>query len=215
MYKVDLHTHSVASSDGGISLYQYQYILEEQILDVLAITDHGTTDFALNAQQVLGSSRVIAGQEIMTSAGEIIGLFLKATISDGLSPEATIDNIKAQNGLVYIPHPFETIRHGLHPEILESLVNSVDIIEVCNGRAFLQNRGQQSVVWARLNHKPGAAGSDAHSLKGVGRTYNNLSDKPNQSNLAELLRRGTIITKRPLASALLAPKFNRIKKKII
>src|SRR5580765_8441960 len=96
MFRVDLHTHSVASPDGGISADQYAHALSTGLLDVIAITDHNQIDFALN--------------------------------------------LKDQGGLVYIPHPFETVRKGLHPATLEELIDYVDVVEICNGRVLLQNR---------------------------------------------------------------------------
>jgi predicted metal-dependent phosphoesterase TrpH len=213
MFKVDLHTHSIASPDGGITAKQYHRVIESGVLDCVAITDHNSVDFALQMQRALGE-RVIVGEEIMTSEGEIIGLFLQQTIPAGLSPEETMNLIKQQGGLVYIPHPFETIRKGLHPAILEELQGLMDIIEICNGRAFAQNRSEQAVVWARLNGVIGVASSDAHGLKGLGRTYTQTNGMPNRENLLEQLKAGTPITSRPGLRSLLYPKYHRLRKKV-
>jgi predicted metal-dependent phosphoesterase TrpH len=213
MFNVDLHTHSVASPDGGISAAQYKRVLEKGILDCVAITDHNTIDFATRLQTSLGD-RIIVGEEIMTNAGEIIGLFLTQAVQPGLTPLETVQLIKAQGGLVYIPHPFETIRKGLHPAVLEDIVDFIDIIEICNGRAFVQNRSSQTVVWTKLNHKLGAASSDAHGLAGIGRTYTRLSALPTRDTLLELLSTGTPITRRASLRALLYPKYHRFKRKV-
>ena len=213
MFKVDLHTHSVASPDGGISLEQYRQLLDTGKLDRIAITDHNTAEFALHAQAVLGD-RIIVGEEIMTSRGEIIGLYLTETVPGGLTPEETIEKIKAQGGIVYVPHPFETIRSGLPPHILESIATSIDIIEICNGRAFLQNRSSQTVVWARLNNVTGAASSDAHGIAGAGKTYSSLTELPTKETLVTLLQRATHHTGRPSPRALLYPKYHRLRKRV-
>ena len=213
MFKVDLHTHSVASPDGGISLEQYRQLLDTGKLDRIAITDHNTAEFALHAQAVLGD-RIIVGEEIMTSRGEIIGLYLTETVPGGLTPEETIEKIKAQGGIVYVPHPFETIRSGLPPHILESIATSIDIIEICNGRAFLQNRSSQTVVWARLNNVTGAASSDAHGIAGAGKTYSSLTELPTTETLVTLLQRATHHTGRPSPRALLYPKYHRLRKRV-
>lgn len=213
MFKVDLHTHSIASPDGGISAEQYKHILSTGTLDTVAVTDHNTAEFALQLQQQLGD-KIIVGEEIMTSHGEIIGLYITETIPGGLSPQETIERIKSQGGLVYIPHPFETIRSGLAPHTLEEIASDIDIIEICNGRAFLQNRSSQTVVWARLNHVIGAASSDAHGSRGVGKTYSSLAEMPTRETLRQLLERATHHTGRPGARALLYPKYHRLRKKI-
>lgn len=213
MFKVDLHTHSAASPDGGISLRQYRTALETGLLDCIAITDHNRIDFATQAYEALGE-RIIIGEEIMTRLGEIIGLFLNDPIQPGMSPEDTIEAIKSQAGLVYIPHPFETIRKGLHPATLEIIQKDIDILEGCNGRAFLQNKSSQALVWAKLNDIAAAASSDAHGLRGLGRTYTVMSDIPNRDNLVALLRSGTMHTRRPKVRSLLYPKYHKIRKNI-
>lgn len=213
MFRVDLHTHSTASPDGGITLKQYRRILEAGILDCIAITDHSRIDFATQAKAVLGD-RIIVGEEIMTNLGEIVGLFLDKPIKSGMSPEDTIAAIREQNGIVYIPHPFESIRKGLHPATLELIQNDIDILEVCNGRAFLQNRSQQALVWAKLNKVAAAASSDAHGMVGLGRTFTTLAQVPTRDTITTLLKTGTLQTKRPKVRGLLYPKYNKVRKTI-
>jgi predicted metal-dependent phosphoesterase TrpH len=213
MFKVDLHTHSSASPDGGITVKQYCRAIESGVLDCIAITDHNRIDMAVEMHRQLGE-RIIVGEEIMTDAGEVIGLYLEEPVEPGLSPMETVLRIKAQNGLVYIPHPFETVRSGLHPEVLEDIQDEVDIIEVCNGRAFAQNRSEQAVVWSRLNDVPGAASSDAHGVRGLGRTYTRMDRMPDRGSLIGLLASATAVTGRPTVRSLLYPKYNRLRKRL-
>ena len=213
MYKVDLHTHSEASPDGGITLDQYATALSTGKLDILAITDHNRIDFATRVQKKLGD-RIIVGEEIMTTMGEIVGLYLKEVVRPGLSPLETVKQIKDQEGLVYIPHPFEDIRKGLHPSVLEELIDYLDIMEVCNGRAFLQNRSAQAVIWSKLNRIVGAASSDAHGVRGLGKTYTSVKQLPGQFDLVKVLASGVPVTERPNLRSLLYPKYHRIRRKI-
>lgn len=213
MYKIDLHTHSTASRDGGISLSQYEALLSKGTLDCVAVTDHNKIENALALQRKLGDI-VIVGEEIMSTAGEIIGLYLIERIKPGLSPLETVKTIKDQGGLVYIPHAFETLRKGLGSGVLEELIEFIDIVEVCNGRSILQNRHSQAVVWAKLNRISGAASSDAHGLQAIGNTYTQLMECPNRGNLAELLSTGVPHIQRPSMRSLLYPKYHRLRKKI-
>lgn len=213
MFKVDLHTHSVASPDGGISADQYAHLLSTGVLDVVAVTDHNRIDFALKLQGELGD-RVIVGEEIMTTGGEIIGLFLTEMVQPGLSPLETVRCIKDQGGLVYIPHPFETMRKGLASETLEELQDHLDIIEIVNGRAFMQNRQTKSALFAKLHRVAGAASSDAHGVRGVGKTYTATKDIPTPATLLSLIAQGTCFTGRPSARALLYPRYHRLRKKL-
>lgn len=212
-YKIDLHTHSITSHDGGLGVAHYKKALDDGLLDYIAITDHNRIDYALLMQQELGE-RIIVGEEIMTQKGEIIGLYLKEPIRPELSLAETVARIKEQDGLVYIPHPFETVRKGLHPADLEDIEELVDIIEVCNGRVFAQNRSAQAVVWAKLNHTAGAASSDAHGFRGLGKTYTRVSQPPTRENLVKLVKIGTSITDRPGLRALLYPKYHRLRKRL-
>lgn len=213
MFKVDLHTHSSASPDGGISFDQYQKALATGLLDVIAVTDHNSIEAALALRERLGE-QIIVGEEIMTSHGEIVGLYLQERVAAGLSPHDTVKAIKDQGGIVYIPHPFETVRKGMGPQTLETIADFIDIVEVCNGRAFLQNRSAQAVVWARLNAKDSAASSDAHGYKGLGKTYSDLPEIPTRDNLLQLLDRSVLRTGHPSLQALLYPKYHRVRKRI-
>lgn len=213
MFKVDLHTHSEASPDGGITAQQYAHALSSGMLDMIAITDHNSVSYAQDVQSQLGD-KVIVGEEIMTADGEIVGLYLKEVIEPGLSAQETCRRIKAQHGLVYIPHPFETVRKGLHPAKLEEIQKLVDIIEVCNGRAIRQNHGSKAVVWSKLNRVPGAASSDAHGIRGLGRTFTRCKQLPTKSTLVDQIGAATLITERPTVRALLYPKYHRARRKL-
>src|ERR1039457_5438980 len=104
MFKVDLHTHSPASPDGGISADQYIEAISTGVLDCVAITDHNRINFAKKLNHSVGD-KIIIGEEIMTSGGEIIGLYRNEQVPANLTPIDTIRIIKDQGGLVYIPHP--------------------------------------------------------------------------------------------------------------
>lgn len=212
-YRIDLHTHSTASPDGGITAEQYRQILGEGTLDCMAITDHNTIDLALQLHQELGE-KIIVGEEIDTKQGEIIGLFLRETIPGGLDLAEAIQRIRAQGGIVYLPHPFETVRKGVSKTSLENLINHIDIVEVYNGRAVAQNKGPEAAVWARLHHKPGAASSDAHGLKGTGTAYTIISDLPTPGTLIDLVNKGHCSMERPPIHSLFYPKWHRLRSRL-
>lgn len=213
MLKVDLHTHSSASVDGGIRAEQYQQLLTDGRLDALAITDHNRIDMAVTLRKSLGN-RIIVGEEITTTGGEIIGLFLHKPVQPNLSPLKTVQAIKGQGGIVYIPHPFETVRRGLSRQTLEEIAEYIDIVEVYNGRAVFQNRGPEAVAWARLYQLLPAASSDAHGIKGIGSAYTLVNTVPTRDSFMRLFRTGRLITTRPPLFSLLSPKFNRVRNRL-
>jgi predicted metal-dependent phosphoesterase TrpH len=210
MYKVDLHTHSVASPDGALAPKHYRRVLEQGRLDCIAVTDHNTIALALKLHAELGD-RIIVGEEITTTEGEIIGLYLSEAIPAKLSAAETVRRIRKQGGLVYIPHPFETVRKGISVETLQSIAKEVDIIEVHNGRAVFQNRSPQAVAWAGEHTVPGAASSDAHGISGWVRTYTMLGTMPTRQNLTKLLTTASYQRGFPGVRGMLYPKFNRLR----
>lgn len=210
-FRIDLHTHSIASPDGGLRLQDYKDALEAGQLDYIAITDHDRIDFALEAQQQLGE-RIIVGEEISTTDGEVIGLFLKEQVPPGLGLAETVTQIQAQGGLVYVPHPFETVRSGVSAEGLATIADAVAIIETYNGRAIFQDKGADAQRWAQTHDKATAASSDAHGRFGWRKTYSIVSQEPTAANLVELLRLARYATKR-VGLGILYPKLNRIRNK--
>lgn len=211
MVKVDFHTHSVRSRDGAITAEQYTELIENGTLDYIAVTDHNHVSFARELHARLGD-RIIIAEEVNALEGEIIGLFLTEKVPRDLSAKVTIKHIKDQGGLVYIPHPFETIRRGLPAEVLLSVIDDVDIIEVFNGRAFFQNKGAEAMKIARLHNKATAASSDAHGIKGMGTVYTSIASPPTAKNLVSQLQTAKLSTVRPPLKTLLYPKINRLRK---
>ena len=109
MIKADLHVHTCYSVDCNTPL---QRIVDRCLkigINCLAVADHNTISGALKLKE-MAPFKVISAEEIMTSMGELIGLFLTEEVPKGLSPEETIARIKSQGGLVGIPHPY-----GRHP----------------------------------------------------------------------------------------------------
>jgi hypothetical protein len=213
MLKIDLHTHSDASPDGGITIEQYIRAIDHQLLDFIAVTDHNTISRAQELQKALGK-KIIVGEEIMTAQGELIGLFLEKAIKPGKSALETAHEIREQGGIVYLPHPFETVRKGISELTLEEIAKYVQIVEVYNGRAFAQNRGPQATTWARLNGRACAASSDAHGSKGLGTAYTVIKEEPTAKNLSSLILHGHCRMERPPLRTLLYPQLNRLRKAV-
>lgn len=214
MYRIDLHTHSTASPDGGLNQDHYDRAFNRGLLNCVAVTDHNRIDKAVALRQALGESRIIVGEEISTTAGEIIGLFLEKPVLAGLTPLSTAQAIKEQGGLVYIPHPFETVRSGLTSAALDDIAELVDIVEVHNGRAWLQNRGPRAAAWAKLHRKLRAASSDAHGPRGLGSGITVVAEIPTRDNLMKLLGKAQLLTKPPHWRSLFYPKLHRLSRKL-
>ncbi len=113
---VDLHMHTDWSHDCSIPVTDLLDHAEEIGLGGIAITDHNAFGGALEAVELARGRElvVIPGEEVKTDGqGEVIGLFLEEEIPRGMSFGDTIEAIREQGGLVYLPHPFD--RHARHP----------------------------------------------------------------------------------------------------
>jgi len=179
----DLHTHSSASFDSLASPRSLVRAAARQGLTHLAITDHDRVDGAQEARRIAATDApavtVIVGEEIRTTAGDLIGLFLDRPVAPGLSPEAAIAEIRAQGGLVGIPHPFDRFRGSLlRGGGLDRLLTSVDWIEAHNARVAMGNGNVRAAELAAIRGIPGIAVSDAHSSLEVGVAYTALDGDP-------------------------------------
>ena len=100
--------------------------------------------------------------------GEVIGLFLKEEIPRGMSFAETTEAIRAQGGLVYVPHPFDRLHAIPDPATLHRSLAEIDIFEVYNARLLFEAYNDEAVRFARKYNLTAGAGSDAHVLQGVG-----------------------------------------------
>ncbi|HSA83333.1 MAG TPA: PHP domain-containing protein [Patescibacteria group bacterium] len=210
MIKIDLHTHSIISSDGGIGESGYERLLQDKFLDCIAITDHNRIDFAEKMHKKLGD-KIIIGEEITTTEGEMIGLFLKEVVPSGLSAIETANVIKKQGGLVSIPHPFETLRQGIQLPVLEQIIEKIDIVEVFNGRGKWRGKSDDAFIFAKKYHLAQAASSDAHGYHGAGKTYTQIHSLPSVSTLKKRLLNGSLVKEYAPLWTFLYPSWNRMK----
>jgi predicted metal-dependent phosphoesterase TrpH len=157
-------------------------------LDRVAVTDHHTLDGAFRARD-LDPERVIVGEEITARDGtDVIGLYLTKRIGRRLPLEGVIDEIRAQNGVVYLPHPFAYLR-GARLRF-ERAVPLVDIVEVWNSRAFYAPWNQRALEEVRARGIPAAGGSDAHFSRELGRASTVLPAFVDAETLKRVAPRG-------------------------
>jgi predicted metal-dependent phosphoesterase TrpH len=168
--KLDLHLHTRASFD---CLSQPEAVLQRALecgLDMICVTDHNEIGAAQNLHRA-NPERVIVGEEVKTAEGvDIIGLFLSERIPRGTPARQTCERIRAQGGIVYVPHPFAGGKGG-GGRILAQLADLIDAVEGFNARIHDAALNERAVAWARSHGLPLGAGSDAHTLREVGRAW--------------------------------------------
>ena len=190
--KADLHIHTKYSLDCNTSLEQIISRCEEIGINCIAIADHGTVEGALKIQDI-APFPVIVAEEILTHHGEIMGMFLKEGISSGLSAEETISSIRAQGGLVCIPHPFSVFRaSALDTNMLEEMIEQIDIIEVFNARSLLHRSSAKAQIFAQKYGIPGSAGSDAHTPCEIGNGYVEMPEFNGRDDFLDALAEGKV-----------------------
>jgi predicted metal-dependent phosphoesterase TrpH len=167
----DLHLHTSWSHDCQIDVEELLDYAEEQGLGAIAVTDHNVFGGALEAAELARERDlvVIPGEEIKTDTqGEVIGLFLHEEIPRGMSFAETIAAIRAQDGVVYLPHPFDRIHTCPDPATVHRHLADLDVLEVHNARLLFEAYNDEALRFARKYGLTMGAGSDAHVLQGVG-----------------------------------------------
>jgi predicted metal-dependent phosphoesterase TrpH/glycosyltransferase involved in cell wall biosynthesis len=167
----DLHLHTSWSHDCSIDVDDLLDHAEAQGLGAIAVTDHNVFGGALQAAERARGRRliVIPGEEVKTAEqGEVIGLFLREEIPRGMSFGETVAAIRAQGGLVYLPHPFDRMHAIPDPATLHRHLAEIDVLEVYNARLLFEAYNEEALRFARKYNLTPGAGSDAHVLAGVG-----------------------------------------------
>ena len=109
---VDLHMHTDHSSDCATPVEVLLASARDAGLGAIAITDHNEISGAHDARAKAAEFgvKVIVAEEVKTAdQGEVIGLFIEEKIPRGMTLAETIAAIRAQGGLVYVPHPFDRL----------------------------------------------------------------------------------------------------------
>jgi predicted metal-dependent phosphoesterase TrpH len=195
---VDLHMHTDHSPDCATPVEVLLASARTQGLGAIAVTDHNEISGALeaSAQAEDAGVKVIVGEEIKTAGqGEVIGLFLKEKIPRGLSLRETVAEIRHQDALVYVPHPFDRIHSVPDYEHLLPILEEVDAIEVFNPRVAIGAFNEEAVRFAAKYRIVAGAGSDSHVAQGLGSVRIRMHDFEGPQEFLESLRDADILTR--------------------
>lgn len=212
--RMDLHVHTWASFD---SLSDPELVLDHALrrgLGRIAITDHDRLWAAKSITERF-PSLVIAGEEVATAEGiDVIGLYLTEEIPRGTPAREAITKVRDQGGIPYLPHPFAAGKGGggrLAPE----LGRLCDVIEVFNGRLHARKPQAEAARLCERLGKLRGAGSDAHTLREVGRSWVEVPAHPNEPEaFAQALSTGTVSGRASSHLVHLASTWAKVRKKI-
>lgn len=193
MIKVDFHVHGLASQD-SLSKGENLIARARQIgLGRLILTDHNTIAGAVELQKVYPDF-VIVGEEILTTKGEILAVFVKEEIPNGLEPLEAFKRLRDQDAFISLSHPYAPLRHGWTEAEMEEYLPFLDAIEIANGRN-LPDMNRSAVQFAKTHGLCGTAGSDAHGVSELGAMCLSLPEFRSAEELRTAVRSAEVVGK--------------------
>jgi len=183
-------------------------------LGAIAVTDHNEVSGAHEARERSEEYgvKVIVAEEVKTAdQGEVIGLFIEDKIARGMTLRETIDAIRAQGGVVYVPHPFDRMHSVPDYEHLLGVVEDVDALEVFNPRVAFSAFNEEAERFAQKYRIVAGAGSDSHVAAGLGSVKIRMRDFDGPEEFLESLRDADIVRRRTSLLYVQALKFIQTK----
>jgi hypothetical protein len=187
MLRVELHSHTVYSSDGHMRFETMSRMARRRGLDVIAITDHDTMEGAeefqrLNTRASAGLHIIVGEERTLADMSHVIGLFLREPLqSDDF--ESVVKEIWEQGGVCVFPHPLRG-KDGTFRLPRPPLQGGAACFEVFNPKcSYDENRAAQQLLargWTAVG------GSDAHYESDLAEAINVV---PFQNNVEQSVRR--------------------------
>jgi predicted metal-dependent phosphoesterase TrpH len=187
MLRVEFHCHTSLSKDCLVPPARLVQCAIRKGIDRLIITDHNTISGALAARQQ-DPVRVIIGEEIMTTQGELLAAFVRSEIPPGLTPAETIARLKYQGAFISVSHPFDAHRKGAwrEPDLL-AILPFIDAIEIYNSRCMQPRHNAMAQDFAARHALAGTVGSDAHTCWELGRSTQLLPEFDTADDLRRVI----------------------------
>lgn len=160
---------------------------ERKGLNVLCVTDHNSLRGALKAKEIASEVEVVLGEEIVTSGGEVLGLFLQEAVLAGLPPQETIDRIHAQGGVAVAPHPFSTRCRSLGTAVSGLDLDGIEVLNSMHIDGYSNAFAKHAFSGADVAK---VGGSDAHHHAMVGNAYTTF-DGTTGEELRQAIVKGT------------------------
>jgi predicted metal-dependent phosphoesterase TrpH len=172
--RYDLHSHTYYSPCSNLKPEILLKVAKKRGMNGIAVTDHDAIKGALKVKKLNKDKdfEVIIGEEVKTNYGDVLIYYLHEEIK---SREffSVVDEVKAQNGLIAIPHPFRT---SINPTLkfrypIEKIKNKIGAIECFNARMIFSGDNKKAQKLAKKLNIAGIGGSDTHFKFDVGRAY--------------------------------------------
>lgn len=201
---IDFHVHSKYSFDCFLEPVTIIDRMRSCGIDGFAVTDHDTIAGYREFKKLAPDLYIICGEEISTRQGDIVGLFLKEEIKPCQDAFKVIQQIKKQDGLVMLAHPYKW-PHVLRGDVF---LKSIDCLEVFNARNNIPFPYLENMLAKKAVERLGlayVAGSDTHEGFEIGRAvtvFDFLPDSANNEKIkAAILNRKVEIVGREVSFA--------------
>jgi predicted metal-dependent phosphoesterase TrpH len=167
-WRVELHAHTHYSKDCLLKPGKIIETCRAKHIDKLVVTDHNAVEGALELER-LAPELIVVGEEIMTTAGELLAFFVREWVPPGLAPAEAIGRLREQGAFISVSHPYDRLRHGAweEPALLE-IIDAVDALEVFNARCIFKGDNAAALALAQRCNKLQTVGSDSHTAREMG-----------------------------------------------
>ena len=183
--KIDLHVHTVMSTDAHTRREDLPAIIKHRGLDGVAVTEHNKFD------PPKLDALILPGVEISSRDGHIIALGIQEMIQPRLSEDETIRLIHEQKGVAIIAHPYDPVSVCVK---ISRLKTRPDAVETVNSDAlsfYISNwLARRDAVAFNL---PQVGGSDSHIPQTIGDAYTIVDASSGTVNdVIEAIRAGKV-----------------------
>jgi len=190
---VELHSHSERSHDGRDPVEMLLEQAQAVGLDALAVTDHDDIEASLRAADLAADYDLVGipGMEVTSADGHVLAIGVESAVPPGLPFAETLSEIRDRGGIAVVPHPFQSSRSGVAPNVSREELASADAIEVYNSRLLTGLANRKAEKFARINALPMTAGSDAHIAEMVGQAVTRVgADERSVEGILDAIRAG-------------------------
>jgi anti-anti-sigma factor len=196
--RADLHIHTTFSDGVATPEDVLNHYAMRADFNAIAITDHDTLDGALHAAHharrypdLYGHLEIIVGEEVSSTDGHVLGLFLREWVPPGMDAEKTVKAIHDQGGIAVAPHPYTRCFRWTGLVGVGDLIRRVpfDAVETRNSNftEVLANGKADR----RSGDKARVGGSDGHFLSALGRCFTEFPGSSAEDLRKAILERKT------------------------
>jgi len=190
--KTLIHIHTDFSYDSNITAAQLADFCEQERFGCVAVTDHDSIEGARRLASMTDVN-VIIGEEVTTSQGHLIGLFLTEWIRPGMSALDTAKAIRAQGGLVLLPHPFVRAFGCGIGEAVWKMSEWIDAVEVNNAQNLSRRADRLAREFAETYDLPQYVGADSHMNSSIAPCYQTMPEARDPQSFLRALRQAELV----------------------